>query len=40
LLYGQGFGVLPRRLAGHDYETNLQVGEAVIKACFSHLMLR
>lgn len=29
-----------RRVAGRDYETNPQVSEAVIKACFSHLMLR
>lgn len=29
-----------RRVAGRDYETNPLVSEAVIKACFSHLMLR
>lgn len=29
-----------RRVAGRDYETNPRVSEAVIKACFCHLMLR
>ena len=29
-----------RRVAGRDYETNPHVSEAVIKACFCHLMLR
>jgi transposase len=29
-----------RRLAGRDYETNPRVREAIIKACFCHLMLR
>ena len=29
-----------RRVAGRDYETNPLVNEAVIKACFCHLMLR
>ncbi|MGI4734256.1 MAG: IS5 family transposase [Janthinobacterium lividum] len=29
-----------RRVAGRDYETNSLVSEAIIKACFSHLMLR
>jgi transposase len=29
-----------RRVAGRDYETNPQVSEAIIKACFCHLMLR
>ena len=29
-----------RRVAGRDYETNPLVSETVIKACFSHLMLR
>ena len=29
-----------RRVAGRDYETNPLVSEAIIKACFSHLMLR
>ena len=29
-----------RRVAGRDYETNPRVSEAIIKACFCHLMLR
>ena len=29
-----------RRVAGRDYETNPSVSEAIIKACFCHLMLR
>lgn len=29
-----------RRVAGRDYETNRLVSEAIIKACFCHLMLR
>ncbi len=29
-----------RRVAGRDYETNPRTSEAIIKACFSHLMLR
>ena len=29
-----------RRVAGRDYETNPLVSEAIIKACFCHLMLR
>jgi transposase len=29
-----------RRVAGRDYETNPQVSEAIIKACFCQLMLR
>jgi len=29
-----------RRVAGRDYETNPRVSEAVLKACFCHLMLR
>ena len=29
-----------RRVAGRDYETNPCVSEALIKACFAHLMLR
>ena len=29
-----------RRVAGRDYETNFRVSEAIIKACFCHLMLR
>ncbi len=29
-----------RRVAGRDYETNPRGSEAIIKACFCHLMLR
>lgn len=29
-----------RRVASRDYETNPRTSEAVIKACFCHLMLR
>ena len=29
-----------RRVAGRDYETNPRTSEAIIKACFCHLMLR
>ena len=29
-----------RRVAGRDYESNPLVSEAIIKACFVHLMLR
>jgi transposase len=29
-----------RRVAGRDYETNPRVSEAIIKACFCHLVLR
>ena len=29
-----------RRVAGRDYETNPRVSEAIIRACFCHLMLR
>ena len=29
-----------RRVAGRDYETNPRNSEAMIKACFCHLMLR
>lgn len=29
-----------RRVAGRDYATNPLVNEAVVKACFCHLMLR
>ena len=38
----RSFGWLSRyrRVAGRDYETNPQVSEAIIKACFCHLMLR
>jgi transposase len=38
----RSFGWLSRyrRVAGRDYETNPRVSEAIIKACFCHLMLR
>jgi transposase len=29
-----------RRVAGRDYETNPRVSEAILKACFCHLMVR
>lgn len=29
-----------RRVVGRDYEINPRVSEAIIKACFCHLMLR